>query len=797
VKPAPFAYVRPNSLDDVLAELADPCVSAKILAGGQSLVPVLAMRLSRPAAVVDITAVPELDVLTLDGATLRIGAATRQRVVEHSAPAAAVPLLGMALPFVGHRELRSRGTLCGSLAHADPAAELPAVVACLDGVVEIAGPQGRRRVPAAEFWTGAMTTALDATEVLVAVELPAARPGEGHGFAELARRHGDFALAGVVARVRCDPAGAVTGARLTAFGVSDRPRTLDVTAAVEACGGAEAALRDALGELLAPLVDTAGDGHASTAYRRRLLRVLGARELGAACRRARDAAAAGAGAAAGGGAGAAAGGGAGAAAGGGAGAAAGASAGAAAGASAGAAAGASAAAGAGMIAGFGRSRPDVAATSQNQRSSSSSPAVAGPALPSPAVAGPALPAPTRVEAHQRVAVRLSVNGAAASVTVDSRTHLADTLRDQLRLTGTHLGCEHGVCGMCTVLVDGAAARSCLMFTVQCAGAQVVTVEGLGSAQRPHPLQHAFSTHHALQCGFCTPGMLMSAYDLLSGPASVPGGPGSGATLAEQMSGVLCRCTGYRGILAAVEEVAAAHPQGVPAPLGCRPRVLVGHGPQPGAAPAPPAPSPAGSGSAPPQQIRVPTGAPTARVVVTSALGEPPEAVWQVLDDPRRLVGCLPNAELLEMLDGDRYRGRARVALGPVQLVFDGVAQTVERDAAAHRMRLRGQGADRSGSTTQAEIVFQARPRPDGGTTLHAEADLYLSGRIAQFGRALADDVGRRMFEQFAAAVDESARTGAPPARTGGGAALRLALGVLAARCRRAVGALLTRRRRRG
>ena len=176
---------------------------------------------------------------------------------------------------------------------------------------------------------------------------------------------------------------------------------------------------------------------------------------------------------------------------------------------------------------------------------------------------------THVAADATVEITLTVNGRETTLAVAPRTTLSDVLRDRLGLTGTHVGCEHGVCGMCTVLVDGEAARSCLLFAVQCEGAEITTVEGLGSAGDQHPLQRAFSHHHALQCGFCTPGMLMSSYDLLAG------GTYDEDTLAEDMSGVLCRCTGYRGILAAVADVAAAHPDGVPAPRAAAPAALVG------------------------------------------------------------------------------------------------------------------------------------------------------------------------------------------------------------------------------
>ncbi|MBN9098487.1 MAG: FAD binding domain-containing protein [Pseudonocardia sp.] len=287
MKAAPFAYVRPGSLDDVLAELADG--NGKVLAGGQSLVPVLAMRLGRPATLVDIGSVAELGGLEQAAEVVRVGAGVRQRRLERSAEARAVPLLGLALPFVGHRELRSRGTVCGSLAHADPAAELPAVASCLEATVEIAGPGGRRRVRAEEFFVGAMTTAVTPEEVLVGVEFPVARPGEGYGFGEIARRHGDFALAGVVTRVRVGADGAVTDARLTGFGISDRPVTSDVTVHMtegpDSTGDSD--LADAMRELADRVVDTGGDSHGSTGYRRRLFAVLAARELANAARRAR------------------------------------------------------------------------------------------------------------------------------------------------------------------------------------------------------------------------------------------------------------------------------------------------------------------------------------------------------------------------------------------------------------------------------------------------------------------------------------------------------------------------------
>lgn len=286
MKAAPFAYARPAALSDAVAELVNADGGGKVIAGGQSLVPVLAMRLARPTTLVDINAVTGLDALRAVGDRLEVGATVRQRRVEYAPESAQVPLLRLALPWVGHRELRSRGTVCGSLAHADPAAELPAVACCLDAQLTLAGPEGERAVRAREFFAGAMTTALRPEDLLAAVTFPVAGPREGFGFAEIARRHGDFALAGVAAHVRIDGAGGVSAATMTAFGVSDRPVTRDMTGLVRTAGGDQSELAGALDDVVREVVDTDGDAHASNGYRRRLLRALAAREMAKAYRRA-------------------------------------------------------------------------------------------------------------------------------------------------------------------------------------------------------------------------------------------------------------------------------------------------------------------------------------------------------------------------------------------------------------------------------------------------------------------------------------------------------------------------------
>lgn len=349
-----------------------------------------------------------------------------------------------------------------------------------------------------------------------------------------------------------------------------------------------------------------------------------------------------------------------------------------------------------------------------------------------------------------IPLEMTVNGTPVAVEVPSRLTLADLLRERLGLTGTHIGCEHGVCGMCTVLVNGEAVRSCLLFACQVDGADVVTVEGLGTPDDLHPLQEAFGRHHALQCGFCTPGFLMSSYDLLTHEPDV-----GRESLPTELSGVLCRCTGYRNILDAVEEVATSCGGQVASPKNCGPRTLLGRGAQPPSRTTEDETRPPASviRSERPDEIRLPQGQPTMNVDVTSSLQSPLADVSRVFEDLHLLIRCLPGAELTEDLGEGWYRGQARVALGPIRLKFDGVAHVLvhEKD----ELHVLAQGKDTSGGGAQAEIRLQASSA-DGATTLQAHARVFLTGRVAGFGRSLAGDVSRRMFEEFASAVGQAA-----------------------------------------
>jgi carbon-monoxide dehydrogenase medium subunit len=280
MKPPPFEYFAPETLEEALALLARYGDDAKPLAGGQSLIPVLNFRLARPGVLIDLNGIASLAGIQATKDGLRIGAMTRQREAERSALVAkAAPLLAEALPHVAHPQIRNRGTLGGSLAHADPAAELPAVALALDATFRLKSSRGERRLAAREFFTGLFSTALANDELLVEIEFPVLPPGSAIAFEEIARRHGDYALLGVAAVVALDSAGVCRDARLAYINAGPGPRRAPAaeaalvgrqpdTRAIEEC--AQAALTD-----LRPSADV----HASIEYRRQLARVLAVRAL--------------------------------------------------------------------------------------------------------------------------------------------------------------------------------------------------------------------------------------------------------------------------------------------------------------------------------------------------------------------------------------------------------------------------------------------------------------------------------------------------------------------------------------
>jgi carbon-monoxide dehydrogenase medium subunit len=280
VKPAPFGYLAPTSRDEALDALDRYGPEAKVLAGGQSLVPLLAMRLARPAVLIDLNRVRDLAYVRPWRGGLAIGAMTRQRAVESDPRVAArLPLLRAAVRCIGHPQIRARGTIGGSLAHADPAAELPAVAIAHDARFVLAGRLGERVVAAREFFTGYLSTALEPAELLTEIRFPAAPAGAGWAFSEIARRHGDFALVGVAALLAGGAGGRCTGASLVFVGVSHGPvrlagaeqallgRRIDAAAAAEVAGVVRSSL------------DPDGDIHASGRYRRHVAGELASRAV--------------------------------------------------------------------------------------------------------------------------------------------------------------------------------------------------------------------------------------------------------------------------------------------------------------------------------------------------------------------------------------------------------------------------------------------------------------------------------------------------------------------------------------
>lgn len=279
MKPVPFAYHRPASLDEALALLERYGADGRVLAGGQSLVPALNMRLAAPAALIDINRLTGLDGISLEPEGLVIGALARHEAVEASPLVARhAPLIAQAMPLVGHRAIRTRGTVGGSVALADPAAELPACLIALDGTVRVAGRGSRRDIPAQRFFRGIYTTDLAQGEIVTAVVVPGIQPGWRSRFDKLARRHGDYALVGLAAHCRVDD-GAIMEARLTFCGVGPTPvRAFRAEAALSGRRPDPDVAAEA-GRALDADLDPPGDVHGSPALRRHLARVLLARAV--------------------------------------------------------------------------------------------------------------------------------------------------------------------------------------------------------------------------------------------------------------------------------------------------------------------------------------------------------------------------------------------------------------------------------------------------------------------------------------------------------------------------------------
>ncbi len=289
MKPPPFDYLAPDTLDGALAALAEHGADAKLLAGGQSLLPILNFRLARPSLLIDLNRVAELGFVreSADGG-LRLGAMTRHRQLERDPRVAArAPLLAEAMPHVAHPQIRNRGTLGGSLAHADPSAELPALALALRMRFRLVRAGGERWIDARDFFTGLLSTALETDELLAEVEVPALPAGAGWSFLEVARRHGDYAQVGVAAVVEVDADGVCQGARWVYLSVGDGP--IEAVEAPRRLLGERLTLpliEEAAAQAARHEIDPSGDIHASAAFKRHLAQVLTRRALLAARARA-------------------------------------------------------------------------------------------------------------------------------------------------------------------------------------------------------------------------------------------------------------------------------------------------------------------------------------------------------------------------------------------------------------------------------------------------------------------------------------------------------------------------------
>jgi aerobic carbon-monoxide dehydrogenase small subunit len=353
-------------------------------------------------------------------------------------------------------------------------------------------------------------------------------------------------------------------------------------------------------------------------------------------------------------------------------------------------------------------------------------------------------------------VSLTVNGNALSAEIEPRTHLADLLRETHNLTGTHIGCEQGVCGACTLLVDDVPIRSCITFAVACENAKVTTIEGFDEDEIARELRAAFTTHHALQCGYCTPGMIVSARDIvlrMEAPTE--------HDIRVAMSGNLCRCTGYVGIVRAIQTVISdRRARGVAAVLGGnRDRLGPAGSGRAGEVRSASATAlaPSGARAAP----RAPAAGAAARIEAdwkpqvefrqSFVIAHPVEEVWAFFGRVEDVAACLPGASLDGGEEDGVVNGKMRVKVGPISAEFSGVAQ-ITRDETAHRGAIVGSGRDtRSNSATRGIVAYSVKPGEGGaGSRVDVDVGYTLTGMLAQFGRSgLVQDIAGRLTAAFA------------------------------------------------
>ncbi len=361
-------------------------------------------------------------------------------------------------------------------------------------------------------------------------------------------------------------------------------------------------------------------------------------------------------------------------------------------------------------------------------------------------------------------ITLNVNGRHVTDMVQPRTHLADFLREQLDLTGTHLRCEQGACGACTLLIDGQPARSCITYAAMCSGASVRTIEGLEDDAIMAALRTAFSQEHGLQCGFCTPGMLVTARDIV---LRIPDATAERVRL--ELSGNLCRCTGYVNIVKAIVRVleerrgqSGGPPRevGPIGPVGAR-AGSTGNTES--------VPTTLGTNSrAPDSAIDAgPLGLagrkPNVEIQKNFPVPRPADEVWAFFGDPGRVVTCLPGASIIRQRSADDFDGAMAVKLGPITANFAGRAR-ITRDDNSRSGVIIGSGNDKGGGSRAAgEVEYAVRDAGSNQATVELKIRALLAGPLAQFGRAgIVEDLVAKMTERFSANL-EARLSGVAPA----------------------------------
>ena len=370
-----------------------------------------------------------------------------------------------------------------------------------------------------------------------------------------------------------------------------------------------------------------------------------------------------------------------------------------------------------------------------------------------------------------------VNGAERRADIEPRTSLADFLRKHCHLTGTHLGCEHGVCGACTVMINGAPARSCISYAVAIASSDVRTIEGFEGDVVMAKLREAFNVEHALQCGFCTPGMLVTAHDIVTRFAEI-----DERRIRKELAGNICRCTGYVGIVNAIQrvmrELEPAARVGKKATMGTINSTIV-------------AAEVAAVSSASAFEYDLNVGVPDktwSQIADTFSVPMPKEKVWAVLSDVRRVVLCLPGAEILET-DGRNINGRMRMSFGPIKVVFGGRA-VLDRDEAAMIGTLNGVGGDGSGNShAKGRMQYSVTELASGMSQVSVVMDYQLQGPLAQFSRSgLVREFVKHLIAIFAANLEAGVSQGnVTPGSTRPISAAAIFLSALKARLRRVFG----------